>query len=138
MTEFAEYSHALVSMALFVLMTLVMSPLTALQKSAAGLQAGEAPRADYADPVYRLNRAYLNATEMMGSFVAATGAAILAGASPFWVNLAAALFFVSRVVLLFIHLRGIGRMNTGPRSFVYAFGWACCILLALLAIFTVF
>ena len=30
MTEFAEYSHALVSMALFVLMTLVMSPLTAL------------------------------------------------------------------------------------------------------------
>lgn len=137
MDTFAEYGHAIASLALFTIMVMVMSPISSLRKSGAGLAAGATPENAYDDPVYRWNRAYLNACEAIGAFAACTAAAILSGASPFWVNLFASVFLLSRLVHAFVHVRGIGAMNQGPRTFAYVVGWACCLALSVLAVFAV-
>ncbi|MDX1784676.1 MAG: MAPEG family protein [Roseovarius sp.] len=137
MNEFAAYGHAIVAMALMGVMTLALSPLSAMRKTAAGLAPGATPPQDYADATYRLHRAYSNAAETVGTFALVTLAAILAGAAPFWVNLYASVFFISRVVMLIIHLRG-GKADMGARSFAYVLGWLMCLLLAISAILAVF
>ena len=138
MTGFAAYSHAIASMALFALVALALGPMAARAKAAAGVVSGAGPVPDYADPVYRLWRAYQNATEIAGVFCIAVMAAILAGAAPVLVNWLASLFLVSRLAHAFVHVRGIGAANFGPRTFLFVFGWAMCAGLALAALWSVF
>ena len=134
MEQFAAYGHAIVALAATALLGLILSPLSAMRKTAIGLAPGCEPPADYGSSVYRWHRAYCNLSESIGFFAAATIAAILAGASPFWVNLFAALFFLSRLVVAFVHVRGIGKPDMSARSFTYVAGWLMCVLLALMAI----
>jgi len=135
--QFADYSHAIAAMGLTVIFGLLLSPVTALAKMAKGTAAGANPEADYGDQTYRLNRSYLNLTEMMGFFVAATVSAMVAGADPTWVNWLAAIFFVTRILHFVVHLLGIGPMNFGPRTFLFVGGWACALVLAILAVLAV-
>ena len=138
MEPFAAYGHAIVSMALFAMMGLVLSPISAARKASEGVESGALPEPDYANPTYRLSRAYMNAMELCGMFTAVTVAAILAGASPFWVNLLASVFFLSRVAVAIVHIRGIGKPNLGLRTMIFTVGVACCMALGLLAIGAVF
>ena len=137
MDQFAAYGHSIVAMALMGLMTLVLSPLSAMRKTALGLAPGSTPDADYANAAYRWHRAYSNAAETVGTFALVTLAAILAGAAPFWVNLFASVFVVARIVMLAVHLRG-GKADMGARSFAYVAGWLMCIFLAIMAVLAVF
>ena len=134
MEGFAAYSYAIASLVIFTLIVLFMSPFTALAKQGKGLAPGATPEQDYADRSYRLNRAYLNGTEALPAFVTVTAAAILLGASPFWVNLLAAVTLVARVLMLVVHLQGIGKPNAGPRSILYVVGWACMVVLGIMAL----
>ena len=138
MDVFAAYGHAIVALAGTALVGMVLNPVSAAKKSAKGVVSGAMPEPDYADPVYRWARTYQNLSEMMGFFVGATLAAILAGASPFWVNLLAALFFLTRLVVAVVHIQGWGRPNSGLRTMIFAIGWLACILLSLLAIVAAF
>ena len=138
MEQLAAYGHAIVAMAATVLIGMALNPISAAKKSAQGVTSGAMPQPDYGDPVYRWSRTYQNLSEMMGFFAGATLAAILAGASPFWVNLLAATFFASRLVVAVVHIRGWGRPNSGLRTIVFAIGWLCCILLSIFAIVEVF
>ncbi|WP_412505772.1 MAPEG family protein [Roseovarius sp. SYSU LYC5161] len=134
MEAFAAYGHAIVALAASGALGLVISLLTGMQKVKLGLPPGASPDPDYANPAYRWHRAQLNMAETMGFFTAVTVAAVLAGASPFWVNLLAALFFVSRAILAVVHVTGVGKPDMSLRSFLYGLGWAICILLAILAV----
>lgn len=138
MEQFAAYGHAIVSVAATAIFGLLVNPFTALSKTGKGLAAGQTATPDYGDKLYRFDRAYLNLTEIMGFFVASVGAAILAGANPTWVNWLASIFFVSRLAVFAVHYSGIGPMNFGPRTFIFVIGWACCVILSLMAIFAVF
>lgn len=138
MEQFAAYGHAIVAMAATAVFGLLISPLSAMKKSAIGLAPGAEPEADYTSSVYRWHRMYCNLTETMPYFVACTVAAILAGASPFWVNLFASIFFASRLVLAFVHVTGAGKPDMSIRSYVYVAGWLMCLLLAFMAIVAVF
>lgn len=138
MEQFAPYSHAIASLALFALIVLILSPVSAARKSAAGVEAGGTPTEDYSDPVYRLYRAYMNAMENSGPFALATISAILVGASPIWVNWLASIFLVARIVHLVIHIAGLGKPNMGVRSIVFTIGWACCGILAIFALIGAF
>ena len=131
---FAEYSHAIASLVIFTLIVLFVSPFTALAKQGKGLAPGATPEQDYSDKAYRLNRVYLNGTETLPAYLAVIIAAILLGASPFWVNLLASVALVARIVMLVIHLRGIGKQNSGLRSISYVVGWACMVILGVLAL----
>ena len=134
MEQFAAYGHAIVSIAIFAMIGLLLGPLSAARKTSEGVESGADPAPDYSNATYRLHRAYLNAMEHAGLFVSVTVAAILAGASPFWVNVLASLFLVSRIVHLVVHLRGVGAPNMGPRTFIYTAGWACCLILGFMAV----
>lgn len=138
MDIFEPYSHAIVAMAGLGIMQLIMSPLSAMQKTKLGLAPGATPEQDYGSATYRWHRAYGNLAETVGAFVAVTLAAILAGASPFWVNVLASLFLVSRVVMAVVHIKGIGGADQSVRSFAYVFGWAMCIALGVMAIVNAF
>ncbi|NSY37213.1 MAPEG family protein [Leisingera sp. ANG59] len=138
MDAFAAYTHALAALVIFSLITLALSPFSALAKQKAGLAPGATPEQDYASKAYRLNRAYLNGCETLPAFLTVTLVAILSGAAPFWVNLLASVAVVSRVIMIFIHLQGIGKPHSGPRSVFYVLGWACMVGLAILALAAVF
>ncbi|MDA7963069.1 MAPEG family protein [Ruegeria sp.] len=138
MEVYAEYSHAIASVVIFTLIVLVMAPFSALAKQGKGLAPGATPEQDYADKAYRLNRAYLNGTETLPAFLTVTVAAILLGASPFWVNLLASVALLARIVMLVVHLRGIGRPNSGLRSVFYVLGWACMVILGLMSLVAAF
>ncbi len=131
---FAEYSHAIAAMAAFALMTLILAPLSGYAKAKDGVVAGGAPPSDYANAAYRLWRAHMSATEIIGAFTAATIAAMLAGAAPFWVNLAAVVFLVSRIAHAAVHIAGIGAADRGLRSILFVIGWIICAVLAIMAI----
>ena len=134
METFAVYGHAIVSLVLFAGIVMALSPFAALKKQGAGLAPGATPGEDYADPAYRLHRAYLNGAETLPVFATVTLAAILTGVSPFWVNLLASLVLVTRLAMLVVHLRGIGKPHNGPRSFLYVAGWACMLVIGIMAI----
>ena len=138
MAPFAAYGHAIASLAGVGIVVLILAPTSALAKYRAGFVSGGVPNADYADRTYRIFRAHLNLTESIGTFVAVTMAAILAGASSFWVNLFASLFFLSRVAQAIVHVGSIGAADFGPRTYIYAFSSLLCWLLALMAICSVF
>jgi len=138
MEQFAQYAHAIVALAATAVIGLIISPLSAMKKASADLAPGCEPEADYSNEVYRWHRAYCNLSETIGFFAAVLIAAVLAGASPFWVNLLASVFFVSRLVHAFVHIKGIGKPNTGARSFSYVAGWLVCLILAVMAILAVF
>ncbi|WP_164657855.1 MAPEG family protein [Tropicibacter sp. Alg240-R139] len=138
MEQFAEYTHAIASLVLFTLVVLALSPFSALAKASKGLAPGATPEQDYANKAYRLNRAYLNGTETLPAFLTVTVAAMLAGASPFWVNLLASTFLVVRLIMLVVHLQGVGKPHSGPRSVFYVAGWACMVVLAVMTLVAVF
>ncbi|WP_170516407.1 MAPEG family protein [Ruegeria atlantica] len=138
MEFFAEYGHAIASIVIFTLVLLFMSPFTALAKQSKGLAPGATPEQDYADKAYRLNRAYLNGTETLPAYLTVIVAAILMGASPFWVNLLASVALLARLIMLVVHIRGIGKPSAGLRSVLYVIAWACMVVMGIMAIVAAF
>lgn len=131
---FAPYAHALASLGGWAILMLVLTFLSVVGKPRARTESGH-PVRDYSDPVYRRSRAFMNAIETTGPFIAATVAAILAGGSPFWVNLFASLFLATRVAMAVVH---IGTEIQPLRSVFWVVGLICCIALAVIAIFGAF
>ena len=135
MEAFEAYSHALAALALWSLLVLALSGLSTRGRTAENRCECGKPKRNYANVVYRTERAFMNAVETSSPFVAATVAAILAGATPIWVNLVASIFLLSRLAMAAVH---IGTENQPMRSATYVVGWACIIVLALLAFVTAF
>ena len=135
MEQFSQYGHAIVSLALWALLVVILSALSTRGRTAENLCECGKPKRDYSNVVYRRERAFMNAVETSGPFLAATMAAILAGAAPFWVNLLASVFLVSRIVKAVVHIR---TENQPLRSASFMVGWVCIILLAGMAVFAVF
>lgn len=138
MEAYEAYSHAIASLVVFTLIVLAMSPFSALAKAGQGLAPGATPDQDYKDRAYRLNRAYLNGCETLPAFLTVVVAAILTGASPTWINLLASVALLSRLIMLFIHLQGIGKPHSGLRSVFYVISWACMVVIALMALVAAF
>ena len=95
--QFANYGHAIAALAGWGLLMMVLSLLSTSRLNADNRTTSGLPRREYSDPGYRRFRAYANAVETTGPYLAVTLAAILIGANPFWVNLLASVFRVSRI-----------------------------------------
>jgi uncharacterized MAPEG superfamily protein len=122
-------------LALWAIVVPVLAALSTRGRTADNRCGCGKPKRDYADVSYRSERAFMNAIETSGPFVAATVAAILAGASPFWVNLLASVFVVSRVIVAYVH---IGTTNQPLRSAVWSGGILCILVMAIMAVVAVF
>lgn len=134
MDLFEPYSHALAALALWALLICVLIPVSAAIKSKELSPCGKTAK-DYSDPAYRRERALQNAMESSGPFIAATVAAILVGASPFWVNLLASIFIVARLATAAVHIL---TTNTPARSATWGVGMVAVLGLALLALIGAF
>ena len=111
-------------------MMIVLLILSVVGKPHARTESGH-PVRDYADPFYRRSRAFMNAIEITGPFVAATLAAILVGASPLWVNIFASVFLVARIAMAAVH---ISTTIEALRSAFWFVGLICTLALAVMAI----
>lgn len=125
----SDYAHAILSLALWAVLVLVLSAISTVGRTPDRAPCGK-PVRDYANPVYRRERAFANAVETSGPFVAATAAAILAGAAPFWVNLLAAVFVTARLAMAVVH---IATEVQWARSLFWTIGAVSCLALAGLA-----
>ncbi len=132
MEIFAAYSHTIVSLALWSVVIMVLGALSTVGRSAENRCDCGKPRRDYGDAVYRRERAFMNAIETSGPFIAASVAAMLAGASPFWVNVLASVFVVARLAMAVVHIR---TTNQPMRSAFFGIGFFCVLGLAVIAIF---
>lgn len=135
MEAFDAYSHAIASLAIWTLIVTVLAGLSTAGRTPENRCACGKPKRDYSNVVYRRERAFANAVENSGPFIAATLAAILAGAAPFWVNLLASVFIVSRIVMALVHIR---TENQPARSAAFVVGWLCMLVLAVMALFAAF
>lgn len=131
MEFFDTYSHAIASLALWPIVVMLLSFVAVAGKSAENTCACGHPKRDYSNVVYRRGGAFANAMEISGPFLAATLAAILAGASPFWVNTLASVFLVSRIILPVVH---IGTTIEPLRSAVWMVGFICVLSLAIMGV----
>ena len=130
----APYSWAVVYLLIFVVITLFTSAIVGARKAAEKLTAGGNPDNDYADGLYRLNRAHQNAVENAALITIALVAAILAGVSPWWTHLLMGLFLVFRILHTLILVMNIGGEVQSLRTFAYVASWACNLVLAIMAI----
>lgn len=128
---FEPYGHALASLAGFALLMMILGALSTVGRTPENRCACGQVKRDYSDPAYRRGRAFMNAIEIAGPFAMATLAAILTGASPFWVNLLASLFLLSRVVTAAVH---VGTENQPLRSATWSVGTLCVLLLAFMGL----
>lgn len=128
---FDAYSHAIVALAGYGLLMFVLTILGVVGRTRDVTDAAGNVLRDYENPVYRRSRAHANAMESVGPFVAATVAAILAGADPFWVNLLASLFLAARVAMAAVH---IATTIEWLRSATWTVGFICAISMAVMAI----
>jgi uncharacterized MAPEG superfamily protein len=131
MDMFEVYSHAIASLALWSLVSIILSFVAVIGKNADNTCACGNPKRDYSNVVYRRGRAFANAMEMTGPFIGATVAAILIGADPFWVNTFASVFVVSRIAMAVVH---IGTTIEPLRSLFWMVGLICVISLAVVAV----
>lgn len=138
MEQFAAYGHALVSLVLFGLMTQILNAMTGIRKGSLNMGPGEIYKTDYSDESYRLDRAYMNSVETIGFYAVLVIAAILAGASPFWVNLLAVLGLLLRIGQNVSMIRGIGKAYGGVRTQMAIASSVVNLVLAILAIWAVF
>lgn len=138
MEAFGEYGHALVAIAIWILVVQGLSAWVGAAKANAGITAGATPPEDYENQCFRIHRAYENSVANLSLLVAAIVIAILAGASPFWVNLLASIAVVARLVMVFVHIKGMGKATQGLRTGIFVFHWALIVLITILAVFAVF
>lgn len=129
------YSHAIAALALWALICVILAALSTIGRTEEDRCACGKPKRDYSNVVYRRERAFANAIEVSGPFIAATLAAVLIGAAPFWVNVLASVFVASRIVMAVVH---IGTENQPLRSASFVVGWVCMIALALMAVWGAF
>lgn len=135
MESFDAYSHALAAIAGWGVLMVVLMGLSTTGRSTDNRTESGMIKRNYADPTYRRARAFANAIETTGPFLAVTLAAILTGASPFWVNLLASIFLVGRVFMAAVH---VGTQIQGLRSLGFAIGFFCILGLAGFALVAAF
>lgn len=135
MEHFDAYGHALAALTVWGLMIVVLSMVSTRGRSAETRCDCGKPKRNYADPVYRRERAFMNAVEVAPAFIAVTVAAMLAGATPFVVNLFASLFLVSRIAMAVVHIR---TENQPMRSAAFVVGILCIVIIGVATLRAVF
>jgi uncharacterized MAPEG superfamily protein len=138
MEMFAEYGHAIVAVLIYALLALVLNAATGIKKGALNLAPGDTHSADFDNAAYRLDRAYMNTIEMLAFFAPIVAFAILAGADPFMLNIAASAGLVLRVIANVLMIRGHGKPYGGLRTNVIILHSIASIAMVLLGVAAVF
>lgn len=131
MEIFAPYAHALAALALFAVWGTVLIGLSTRGRTPEARAACGKPIRDYSNGWYRAERALANSVENSGPIIGAIVAAILVGASPFWVNLLASVIVVFRIATGVVH---VFTTNQAMRSATFAVTFLATLALGLMAL----
>lgn len=134
MESFDAYGVSFAMLAVWALMLIGLSMQSTIGRTAENRAPSGKPIRNYADKAYRRERAFANAVETSGAFIAATVAAIMAGASPIVVNVLTVVFILSRIAMAVVHIQ---TENQPLRSATFGVGWLCLILLSVMALWAV-
>ena len=128
---------ALMLLVLAVLIQALLAGVIGLNKSGGELP-GVPLQGNHASLNFRVLRTYANSTENLPAFAVTLMLAILAGASPKWVNLLAALHVTFRFAFWGIYYSGVGKVAGGPRTISYVLAWFTNLALAVVAVSALF
>lgn len=131
----SAYSTALAALMVLVLAVLIQALFAGVigLSKAGGELPGVPLQGDHRSLNFRVLRTYANSTENLPAFAVALLLAVLAGASPKWVNLLAALHVGFRLAFWGIYYSGVGKVAGGPRTISYVLGWMINLILAVVA-----
>lgn len=132
MDQFASYGHAILSLVIMAVLAQVLNAMTGIKKGNNKMTPGATYQPDFTNPGYRLDRAHMNGVENLGIVTAAIVGAMLAGASPFWVNILASVILLTRLVYTFFYVRGLGGGYGGARTGLAVLSSACVVCLAIM------
>jgi uncharacterized MAPEG superfamily protein len=135
MEMFAPYSHAIAALSLWALLVCILSMFSTIGRTAESRCDCGKPKRDYSDPAYRRERAFMNAIEGAGPYLAVTVAAIMSGANPFWVNLFASVYLVARIGMAVVHIK---TENQPMRSLFFVVGLISVLAQAINVLIAVF
>lgn len=138
MEMFAEYGHAIIAVLIYALLAQVLNAATGIKKGSLNMAPGENYAPDFNNPAYRLDRAYMNTIEMLAFFAPIVAFAILAGADPFIVNIAASAALILRVLINVLMIRGVGKGYGGIRTNMIILHSIANIAMVLLGVAAVF
>ncbi len=136
----AAYSTALAALMLLILAVLVQAFLAGvigLNKSGGELP-GVPLQGNHANLNFRVLRTYGNSVENLPVFTATLLLAIIASASPKWVNALAAIHVAFRLLFWGVYYSGIGKVAGGPRTIAYVLGWFTNLALAVITTVALF
>jgi uncharacterized MAPEG superfamily protein len=135
MEMFQAYSHAIAALAIWAIMVSVLGANSTRGRTADSRCDCGKPKRNYDDVVYRSERAFMNAVEGSGPFIAVTLAAILIGGAPFWVNLFASVYIAARLGMAIVH---IATVNQAARSLFFIVGLLTVLAQAALVLWAAF
>lgn len=130
----SDYSLALISLLVFVLIVLLQSALVGAAKAKANLTPGAEPEANYSSTVYRANRSHQNGVEVLGAAGIVLVLVMLTSVSATVTNWAMLIFLITRIVYVVIYAQNLGKPVQGLRTFAFVTGWAMLVLLAVMSI----
>ena len=111
------YRVSFLVLALLSLVTLIQNFLTAPLAFVKEEQTPGMPlQFDHSKLSFRALRTFQNSAESLPAFLAALLVAIVAGASPAFVNVAAGIYLLARIAFWAIYYSGIGKVTGGPRT----------------------
>jgi len=114
-----NYGASILGLLVLSAMSLILAGLVGPAKGKARVTAGSVPQADYANPLFRLERTHQNSLETLAVFAVPALCAMAVGLSPqalavmIWAQVGL------RLVFSWLYLRGIGLSAGGPRTFVF-------------------
>lgn len=135
--QLLPYFPTLLALALLCLMVLAQGFLAGILGLGSGEETAGMPlRGDHSRFSFRVLRTYGNSTENFPVIVTTAALAVIAGVSPLLVNWLVWLYVAFRLAFWAIYYGGIGQVNAGPRTIVYALAQFLNIGLALAVFYT--
>ncbi|MEP2662194.1 MAG: MAPEG family protein [Marinomonas sp.] len=133
----ANYQLSFAVLAALSLSTLVQNFLTALAFQTEEQTPGMPLNFGHSKLSFRVLRTYSNSTESLPAFGWALLVAVIAGASPSFVNWLAGIYFVFRMAFWAIYYSGVGKIAGGPRTMAFVGGLVTNIVLAITALWAI-
>lgn len=130
----APYASSIIGLMVTGIIMLLLGPIVAAKKAAAGITPGSEPDKGYDDGIYRIHRAHMNAVENYAQFAIPALFAMLLGVSAVWVCWLVWLTVAARLAYTAVYLMNIGKPAQSIRTFVYVGAWAVNVVMVVLVV----
>ncbi|RTE85949.1 MULTISPECIES: MAPEG family protein [Gammaproteobacteria] len=139
MVDLSAYTGSLLWLGILLLMVMVQWVIASGAKAKRpGAIPGVIPaELGHGDFVFRAWRTHQNTVENLGTILGGAVLAILAGASPVWVNVLLTIIVLGRLLHMILYYSIATEKNPSPRSWFFILAWLANLALIILGIVAV-